>query len=141
MTRDQAIDAIRSVVSLDDDQQLEQLQEAIEYFVDNPKLSTDAVRALFELIERFPHDDGYGMFWTALHLLEGTAGYESALVESVQRTPCEFTLGMVNALLNADIRSVNDDDLVELVAVVRQDEKNDDDVRRRAQRILEQHSA
>ena len=58
-------------------------------------------QAMFGVFERFPSQDGYGVFWGILHALEACDGYELELRASVQRKPCEFNVLMVNRLLNA----------------------------------------
>ncbi|MGC3984119.1 MAG: hypothetical protein QM777_04975 [Pseudorhodoferax sp.] len=64
------------------------------------------LQALFGVFERFPEEDGYGVFWGILHALEACDGYESELLASVQRQPCEFNVLMVNRLLNAEVSEV-----------------------------------
>lgn len=59
--------------------------------------------ALLSIFERFPEQDGYGVFWGIIHALEACDGYESELLASVQRKPCEFNVRMVNRLLNAEV--------------------------------------
>jgi hypothetical protein len=60
----------------------------------------DAVDDLFAVFERFPGEDGAGVFWTILHGLESLPDYERALVASVRRRPSEFGVLMVKRLLN-----------------------------------------
>jgi hypothetical protein len=72
--------------------------------------------ALLQVFERFPKSDGYGVFWSILHLLEACSGYEEALVHSVQRKPVEFNLTMVNRLANAGVINVNGQSLAALLA-------------------------
>src|ERR1700723_1101145 len=54
-----------------------------------------AVEDLLAVFERFPEDDGAGVFWSILHGLEALTGYEPALVRSVQKRPSEFGVLMV----------------------------------------------
>jgi hypothetical protein len=51
-------------------------------------------------------EDGFGVFWSIVHFLEATNGYEEVLVESVLRNPTEFNLLMVNRLINGGVLSV-----------------------------------
>jgi len=61
---------------------------------------------MLSLFERFPEQDGYGVFWGIIHVLEACEGYESELLASVQRKPCEFNVLMINRLLNAGVVEV-----------------------------------
>lgn len=64
----------------------------------------DAMPELLALFARYPVDeDGSGVFWSALHGLEGLSGYEPHLLRSVQQAPSEFGVMMLGRLLNADI--------------------------------------
>lgn len=70
------------------------------------------IRALFGVFERFPEHDGFGVFWGILHALEACQGYESEIVNSVQRQPCEFNVLMINRQLNAGVETINGRQLV-----------------------------
>jgi len=58
------------------------------------------MNALFGIFERYPEEDGSGVFWTILHGLERLPNYEGALVASLRRQPTEFNVLMVNRILN-----------------------------------------
>ena len=64
-------------------------------------------RAMLHVFERFPEDDGFGIFWGLVHALEACSGYESEMLASVARKPCEFNVLLVNRLLNAGITDVD----------------------------------
>ncbi len=64
------------------------------------------MKALFGIFERYPEDDGNGVFWTILHGLERLPNYEPALVSSVRRQPTEFNVLMVNRILNTGQESI-----------------------------------
>ncbi len=64
-----------------------------------PNESLDA--ALFGIFERFPEEDGHGVYWSIVHGLERRGEYEQALLASLRRAPSMFTLTMLNRLLNA----------------------------------------
>ncbi|MFG6462682.1 hypothetical protein ACG04Q_13970 [Roseateles sp. DXS20W] len=82
-----------------DEGQLRELDETISAV--RPEACGDLeVREMLAVFERFPDDDGYGVFWSTLHCLEKCHGYERLLVESASRAPAEFNLNMVNRLLN-----------------------------------------
>jgi hypothetical protein len=61
----------------------------------------DLDRALFGVFERFPGEDGHGVYWGIVHGLEGRGGYEESLLASVRRSPSPFALLMLNRLCNA----------------------------------------
>lgn len=82
------------------------------------------IQALFGVFERFPEHDGFGVFWGILHALETCQGYESELVASVQRQPCEFNVLMINRLLNAGVVVINGHQLVGVLKQVLADKKS-----------------
>ena len=61
---------------------------------------TDVDRALFGIFERFPQEDGRGVYWAIVHGLEDRGGYEQALLDSVRRSPSPFALTMLNRISN-----------------------------------------
>lgn len=71
-----------------------------ELFKDFP-LSEIPVEPLLGVFERFPTHDGYGVFWSILHGLEGIKGYELALLESLERNPSQFGVLMAWRILNS----------------------------------------
>ena len=70
---------------------------------------------LLRVFERFPDEDGFGVFWSIVHGLESLPGYECPLLESINRRPVEFTLLMVNRLLNGGIREVQGTPLLSIL--------------------------
>lgn len=57
--------------------------------------------AMFDLFERYPEDDGNGVFWSAVHGMEALGGYEELLLEHFSRNPSLMTTIMLRRLLNA----------------------------------------
>lgn len=57
--------------------------------------------AIFNLFERFPKEDGAGVFWSALHGMEAIGNYESELVLFFRRYPSEMTRIMLVRLRNS----------------------------------------
>lgn len=98
----------------EDEGQLRQLVKSIDVLDANIPSSND-VRQLLDIFERFPDDDGFESFSGIVHLLERTGGYESALVDSVRRSPGEFNLMMINCLLNGGIEHVGEQSLLSLL--------------------------
>lgn len=79
---------------------LQALEEAICAAVLEPR-SDEIDTALFGLFERFPAEDGHGVFWSIVHGLERRGAYEESLLASVQRSPSPFSLRMLNRLMNS----------------------------------------
>jgi hypothetical protein len=112
-----AIDAITSVT---DEAGLQRLQLLLDEFFKQ----SDGDRHLdawFRLFERFPEDDGHGVFWSILHALEAFDGIGSFVVASVQRKPSEFAVLMVNRMINGGVESVNGVRLLSLLEAVAAD--------------------
>jgi hypothetical protein len=116
MTRN-LVQALDRFSDPDDEAQLRELDENLSKLV--PADCGDfEIRALLAVFERFPDNDGLGVFWSIVHLLEACDGYAPILVESVLRKPCEFNLLMINRLINADVTSVEGQSLIELLTGV-----------------------
>lgn len=99
------------------------------------------IDAMFRVFERYPAEDGFGVFWSILHGLESLPGYESRLVESVRKAPTHFALRMVNGLLNAGCREAGGVNLLSLLEEVVQDETTRPEIRQEAQEILDRHES
>lgn len=56
--------------------------------------------AIFNLFERFPEDDGGGVFWSALHGMEAVGGYEEFLLQYLRRWPSLMTRTMLMRMMN-----------------------------------------
>jgi hypothetical protein len=62
-------------------------------------VSQQALPTLFEIFERFPNDDGAGVFWSIVHGVEALdCDYEAVLRESIERQPSEMAKIMLNRL-------------------------------------------
>jgi len=107
-----------------DEGQLKQLCESIAA-LEATTLGPNDVDQLLSVFERFPDDDGFGVFWQILHFLESAGGYESALVDSVRRSPSEFNLTMINRLLNGGIKNIGTQSLLLLLEEVALTEQTD----------------
>jgi hypothetical protein len=69
-------------------------------------LSQSDKMALLQVFERFPAEDGFGVFWSILHALEAADNYEHELVASVRRAPNLFNTLMVNRFINAEASAI-----------------------------------
>lgn len=62
-------------------------------------VSIACLPVLFRIFERFPEDDGAGVFWSIVHGLESTdLNYEGPLRESLLRQPSELGQIMLRRL-------------------------------------------
>ncbi|MGI4788353.1 MAG: hypothetical protein ACRYFS_05830 [Janthinobacterium lividum] len=73
---------------------------------------------LFDVLERFPVHDGYGVFWSIVHGLEHLPDYEPFLVNSLRRQPTEFNVLMVNRVFNAGQSNVGGVNILTLLREV-----------------------
>src|SRR5262249_36670519 len=96
-----AIDALSLVEATDD---LSQFQDLADRYFTHPK-SGDHLDVWFRLYERFPENDGCGVFWGILHGIESLPGSNEHVVASVRRKATHFPVLMVNRMLNAGITS------------------------------------
>lgn len=103
-----------SIASVEDPDQLQKLDDSINqlFASENPELGASALLRVFE---RFPDKDGYGIFWSIVHGLESLPDYEEKLLESVQRQPSEFSLLMVNRMLNGGVAKIKGTDLLSIL--------------------------
>ena len=63
--------------------------------------------AIFSLFERYPDDDGCGVFWSALHGMEHIGGYEVQLAKSHQQAPSMMSDIMLSRLQNGGILEID----------------------------------
>ena len=111
------IDATKWFTDPCDELQLRQLDDALRSAATHD-FGHNEFRALLGILERFPSEDGFGVFWGIIHCLESCKGYEPDLVASVLRKPVEFNVLMINRLLNADVLDVNGQSLLAVLASV-----------------------
>jgi len=102
MTLQEIIAGLEAFVSSGDEtDDVARLYDILEGFEDCPG-RTDAVPAMFGLLERYP-DTILGSPGPIVHELEAIVGYESALRESMLRKPSCLTVWMVNRILNTNL--------------------------------------
>jgi len=66
-----------------------------------------AIPELLRVFERFPDDDGAGVFWSIVHGLEALRGYEPQLLTSIGRVPSDMGVTMLGRLLNAGCDAID----------------------------------
>ena len=69
---------------------------------------TSYYQAIFNLFERFPDDDGSGVFWSALHGMEAVGSYEVLLLQYFRRLPSLMTRTMLRRMMNAGETQIGD---------------------------------
>ncbi|HEY1170426.1 MAG TPA: hypothetical protein VGH19_03565 [Verrucomicrobiae bacterium] len=67
------------------------------------------VKPLFSIFERFPDEDGAGVFWSIIHGVETIDGYEDILLISQQERPCELKEVMLTRIANSNKRTPESD--------------------------------
>ncbi|KAA3439241.1 hypothetical protein [Rufibacter hautae] len=63
----------------------------------NPR---NGMRTFFNVLERFPEEDGAGVLWSIVHGLEQFDGYEQELINSLIRQPSVLGVVMVKRIAN-----------------------------------------
>jgi hypothetical protein len=131
--------AIDAVDSIGGQVELKRLQELADLYFTHGKASSH-LDVWFRLYERFPEEDGFGVFWSFLHGIETHAGYEVLVVESVRRYPSRFPVLMLNRMLNGGVRRAGGRDLLDLLREVAADETCRASVREDAADFLHHHT-
>ena len=99
--------------------------------------SDELDRALFGIFERFPSEDGHGVYWSIVHGLERRGGYEESLLASVRRSPSPFALLMLNRLSNDGQTECGGISIVSLLQEVASSPDANPDLRAEAVAFLE----
>ncbi len=73
---------------------------------------------LLSVFERFPLEDGAGVFWTIVHGIESLDGYEPHLVKSVERCPSEFGVLMLGRILRNGTTHIEGIDINSLLSEI-----------------------
>src|SRR6266699_3425150 len=105
---------LRSVQSAESEADLKVLDETVTAIFQEG-FANQCFAELFQIFERFPERDGFGVFWSILHGLEAVSGYEPLLLESVERAPSEFTVRMINRMINAGELRIGSRDLMSVL--------------------------
>ncbi|WP_310488326.1 hypothetical protein [Chamaesiphon sp. VAR_69_metabat_338] len=131
------ISSIDKITTLDSAAALTHLQELVDLYFNHPEAG-NYLDVWFRLYERFPFDDGGGIFWTILHGIETYHPTSDRFtIESVLRQPSEFPVMMVNALINGGIDRVGDVNLLELLERLATNQLYSPRVRAQAQGYLD----
>ena len=120
----------------DNEAQLKRLTWEVDSLAERTDVGEPEFVQLLSIFERFPNADGYESFWSIVHTLEACPGYEPHLIKSIERTPAELSLTMVNRLLNAGVSEVSGLSLIALLEAVASSSKVDRPVAKAAQGCL-----
>jgi hypothetical protein len=126
------VDGLASVRNVE---YLRRLQELVDCYFGLPE-ADDHLEVWFRLYERFPDEDGYGVFWSILHSIEAQPGYDVHVVASVNRRPTRFPLSMVYGMLNARIQTVGGVPFLELLRATASDARCSESVQSEAEEFL-----
>ena len=69
---------------------------------DQENFTTD----LLKIFERFPEEDGNGVFWSIVHGLESFRSYEQDLIDSLNRQPSEMALLLLRRIKNSGAATI-----------------------------------
>jgi hypothetical protein len=130
---------VSGITSLTDTDQLKLLDGLVGDYAKLPKADAEAgLDIWFRLYERFPDDDGFGVCWGILHMIEGYHPVSDRyVVASVQRKPTEFPVMMINRILNGGVKTVGGVELLALLQGVADNDKNPGSIREVARAFLE----
>lgn len=85
------------------------------------------INTLFRVFERYPNDDGAGVFWTILHGLE-TLNYEESLYSSLMEKPSHMGITMLKRIENTDSELVAGKSITELKKIIQNNPKVDSEL-------------
>jgi hypothetical protein len=100
----------------------------------------EAIPAMLRVFERYPEEDGAGVFWSILHGLESLPDYEAQLMVSVRRVPSSFGVTMLGRLLNAGYHQIDEVPIREVLLGLVKRPETGRDARDTARRFLSRHS-
>ena len=93
--------------------------------------------AVFGVFERYPDEDGMGVYWSIVHGLEHRRDYEAGLVASVRRAPSQFGATMLNRLKNGGHDTCAGEDILELLREISKSSTASADTKRVALMFLD----
>jgi len=129
------IEGLNGITEISNSDQLILLDNLVQNIADveQPEL---AIESLLQIFERFPEEDGSGVFWSILHALESLAGYESFLLASIKRKPTEFTVIMANRIMNAEQLKIDGEYITSLLQSISDTPSNSKRIRELADRFI-----
>ena len=136
-------DIARSLKSLTSVQEVEQLKklEALVKELNDLVLTPELYQAIFDLYEKFPEDDGYGLFTSILHRLERCSGYEQFLIQSMKRKPTYIAIRMIDRIVVGGFTQIGEVNLLSLVRAAAKNSLASESARVYAQQCVQEWSA
>lgn len=130
------IEGLNGITEISNSDQLKLLDNLVQNLADaeQPEL---AIESLLQIFERFPEEDGSGVFWSILHALESFAEYESFLLASLKRKPTEFTVIMANRIMNDGQLKIDGEYITSLLQSISDTSSNSKRIRELADRFIE----
>lgn len=130
------IEGLNGISEISNSDELKLLDNLVQNLaeVEHPEL---AIESLLQIFERFPEEDGSGVFWSILHALESFAGYESFLLASLKRKPTEFTVIMANRIMNDGQLKIDGVYINSLLQSISDTSSNSKRIRELADRFIE----
>ena len=98
-------------------------------------LGEQEINAVFTLFERYPEEDGAGVFWSGIHGLEAAGGYEDRLKSSLFNAPSSSAVALAIRIVNA-----GDSSFLPLISDVASSEVVPASVRSLAQKFLKKRA-
>lgn len=93
-----------------------ELEEILEQLYNSNRVGL-GLEAMLRIYEKYPDEDN-DILWGMLHGIEGIENYEVKVIESIARTPSFFGILMINRMLNAQIYSIENIKLIDILKSV-----------------------
>lgn len=91
---------------------------------------------LLKVFERFPEEDGAGVFWSIVHGVERFKEYEKHLINSLNRQPSEMGLLMLRRIKNTGVKTIAGREIKEVISDLLSSERTTPALRRE---LMEMH--
>lgn len=92
---------------------------------------------LLRVFEKFPDEDGAGVFWSIIHGVENFDAYEGQLIDSLNRQPSEMGLIMLRRIKNTGAKTVNGIEINKIVTDLLSNERTTPTLRQEIISFLE----
>ena len=95
------------------------------------------ITELFNVFERFPDEDGAGVFWSIVHGVESLKSYEMQLVDSLNRQPSEMGLIMLRRIKSTGTKTIGGIEISKVVDDLISNERTTPTLKRELLKIRE----
>jgi hypothetical protein len=76
-------------------------------------LNENVIESLLHVFEKYPNEDGAGVFWSILHLIESFESYDNFVLKSFENQPSEMTFIMLQRIINSSVRITPNKEIIE----------------------------